>query len=97
MGEQTYVLPEMTWPEAKEALARAELALAPVGSFEQHGPHGAFELDTGRAAGFGKLLAACLRRRNVAGDGVGPAQGTPRGIDGRSIQGLPLPAPGKGF
>jgi creatinine amidohydrolase len=47
----------MTWPEAEVALVRAEVALIPVGSFEQHGPHGTFELDTGRAYGFGKLLA----------------------------------------
>jgi creatinine amidohydrolase len=53
----------MTWPEAKEALAQAEVALVPVGSFEQHGPHGTFELDTGRAVGFGELLAARLHPR----------------------------------
>ena len=58
MTNRAHILPEMTWPEAKEALALAELALIPVGSFEQHGPHGTFEVDTGRAYGFGKLLAA---------------------------------------
>ena len=63
MKENAHILPEMTWPEAKEALAQAELALLPVGSFEQHGPHGTFELDTGRAVGFGKLLAARLYPR----------------------------------
>jgi creatinine amidohydrolase len=61
--DKAYVLPEMTWPEAKEALARAELVLVPVGSFEQHGPHGTFELDTGRAVGFGRLLATRLYPR----------------------------------
>ena len=58
MNEKAYILPEMTWPEAKEALARARVALVPVGSFEQHGPNGTFEVATGRAYGFGKLLAA---------------------------------------
>jgi len=29
----------MTWVDAKEALARARVALLPVGSTEQHGPH----------------------------------------------------------
>ena len=58
MTNKAHILPEMTWPEAKEALAQAEVALIPVGSFEQHGPHGTFEVDTGRAYGFGKLLAA---------------------------------------
>jgi len=58
MADKALVLPDMTWPEAKEALAQAQVALVPVGSFEQHGPHGTFEVDTGRAYGFGKLLAA---------------------------------------
>jgi creatinine amidohydrolase len=58
MSSKAHILPEMTWPEAKKALAQAKLALIPVGSFEQHGPHGTFEVDTGRAYGFGKLLAA---------------------------------------
>lgn len=58
MGDKVFVLAEMTWPEAKEALAQARVALVPVGSFEQHGPNGTFEVDTGRAYGFGRLLAA---------------------------------------
>jgi creatinine amidohydrolase len=65
MANDSFILPEMTWPEAKEALAQAEAALIPVGSFEQHGPHGTFELDTGRAYGFGKLLAARMHPRVV--------------------------------
>jgi creatinine amidohydrolase len=58
LESRAFILPDMTWPEAKEALAQAQVALLPVGSFEQHGPHGTLELDTGRAYGFGKLLAA---------------------------------------
>lgn len=58
MEDGAFVLPEMTWPEAKKALALARVGLVPVGSFEQHGPNGTFEVDTGRAYGFGKLLAA---------------------------------------
>jgi creatinine amidohydrolase len=58
MTDKAFILPEMTWYEAKEALAQVKLALLPVGSFEQHGPNGTFEVDTGRAYGFGKLLAA---------------------------------------
>jgi creatinine amidohydrolase len=60
MENGTFVLPEMTWPEAKKALAQAKVGLVPVGSFEQHGPNGTFEVDTGRAYGFGKLLAERL-------------------------------------
>jgi creatinine amidohydrolase len=58
--DNALILAEMTWPEAKEALDQAEVALVAAGSFEQHGPHGTFELDTGRAYGFGKLLATRL-------------------------------------
>jgi creatinine amidohydrolase len=58
MESPAYVLADMTWPEAKAALAQAKVGLVPVGSFEQHGPNGTFELDTGRAYGFGKRLAA---------------------------------------
>jgi creatinine amidohydrolase len=60
----------MTWPEAKEALAQAKIGLVPVGSFEQHGPHGTFELDTGRAYGFGQLLAARLYPQAVLAPAV---------------------------
>jgi creatinine amidohydrolase len=63
--DKAYILPEMTWPEVKAALAQARVALLPVGSFEQHGPNGTFEVDTGRAYGFGKLLAARLHPRAV--------------------------------
>jgi creatinine amidohydrolase len=65
MAQKAFILSEMTWPEAREALAQAKVALVPVGSFEQHGPHGTFEVDTGRAHGFGRLLAAWLYPRAV--------------------------------
>jgi creatinine amidohydrolase len=68
---RAFILPEMTWPEAKEALAQAKVALIPVGSFEQHGPNGTFELDTGRAYGFGKLLAARMCPQAVLAPAVG--------------------------
>ena len=32
-------LANLTWPEAKEAISRARVALLPIGSTEQHGPH----------------------------------------------------------
>ena len=70
MTRDAYILPEMTWPQAREALAQAKLGLVPVGSFEQHGPHGTFELDTGRAYGFGRLLAARLYPRAILAPAV---------------------------
>jgi creatinine amidohydrolase len=38
------VLATLSWPEAESALATARLALLPIGSLEQHGPH--LTLDT---------------------------------------------------
>ncbi len=70
MEDPAYILGEMTWPEAKAALAEAKVGLVPVGSFEQHGPNGTFELDTGRAYGFGKLLAARMYPQAVLAPAV---------------------------
>ncbi|HEX9638979.1 MAG TPA: creatininase family protein [Acidobacteriota bacterium] len=42
--EERFLLREMSWVEAREALKRSEVALLPVGSIEQHGPH--LPLDT---------------------------------------------------
>ncbi len=40
-----YDMERMTWPEVRDALADAELAILPVGSQEQHGPHMALSVD----------------------------------------------------
>jgi creatinine amidohydrolase len=61
----SFILSEMTWQDARDALARAELAIIPTGSFEQHGPHMTFEVDTARAYEFSKLLAAELYPRVI--------------------------------
>jgi creatinine amidohydrolase/Fe(II)-dependent formamide hydrolase-like protein len=34
-----YLWGEMTWPEAKKRFGQVDIALLPVGSIEQHGPH----------------------------------------------------------
>jgi creatinine amidohydrolase len=34
-----YDLQQMTWPEIKDALTSARLAIVPIGAHEQHGPH----------------------------------------------------------
>ena len=36
---RSYLLKELTWPEAEKRLAEVDVALLPVGSIEQHGPH----------------------------------------------------------
>lgn len=50
-------LARLTWPEANEALERARLALVPVGSCEQHGPHLTLDTDIAIAAAFARRLA----------------------------------------
>ena len=60
-----YILSEMTWPEMKEALSKIELAIVPIGAFEQHGPFMTFPVDSERANGFGKILAQRLYPRVV--------------------------------
>jgi creatinine amidohydrolase/Fe(II)-dependent formamide hydrolase-like protein len=36
---KSYLLRELTWPEAQKRFAEVDVALLPVGSIEQHGPH----------------------------------------------------------
>jgi creatinine amidohydrolase/Fe(II)-dependent formamide hydrolase-like protein len=43
-GARDYLWAELTWPDAKRRLAEVDVALLPVGSIEQHGPH--LPLDT---------------------------------------------------
>jgi creatinine amidohydrolase/Fe(II)-dependent formamide hydrolase-like protein len=43
-ARSAYLLGELTWPEAQKRLRRVDVALLPVGSIEQHGPH--LPLDT---------------------------------------------------
>jgi creatinine amidohydrolase/Fe(II)-dependent formamide hydrolase-like protein len=83
MTDRALILPDMTWPEAQEALAQAKVALVPVGSFEQHGPSGTSELDTGRAYGFGRPLAP----RTVTNDALAPGE----------FKGRPYPLLGEGY
>jgi creatinine amidohydrolase/Fe(II)-dependent formamide hydrolase-like protein len=40
----SYLLAELTWPEARRRFKEVDIALLPVGSIEQHGPH--LPLDT---------------------------------------------------
>ncbi|MBI5301563.1 MAG: creatininase family protein [Chloroflexi bacterium] len=62
---KSLILSQMTWEDARDALEKVELAIIPTGSFEQHGPHMTFEVDTARAVAFGKLLAERLHPRVI--------------------------------
>jgi creatinine amidohydrolase len=53
-------LARLTWPEAGDALERARLALVPVGSCEQHGPHLTLDTDIAIASAFARRLAEDL-------------------------------------
>jgi hypothetical protein len=44
VGHQRYLWGELTWPDAQERFQQVDIALLPVGSIEQHGPH--LPLDT---------------------------------------------------
>ncbi|MEW6545938.1 MAG: creatininase family protein [Bacillota bacterium] len=59
-GEQALVLHDLTWTELKEYLPGIKVAIVPVGSTEQHGPHMTFATDTVRAYEFSRRLAARL-------------------------------------
>lgn len=50
-------LARLTWPEARDALEQARLALVPVGSCEQHGPHLTLDTDIAIASAFARRLA----------------------------------------
>jgi creatinine amidohydrolase len=52
-----HIMEEMTWPEVRDALAEARLAILPVGSCEQHGPHLALSVDIASAEAFARQLA----------------------------------------
>jgi creatinine amidohydrolase len=57
------VMPELarlTWQEARDAIDRAKLALLPVGSCEQHGPHLTLDTDIAVARGLAGRLATDL-------------------------------------
>ena len=53
-------LANLTWEEARDAIGRARLALLPVGSCEQHGPHLALDTDMAVAQGLTERLATDL-------------------------------------
>ncbi|MGI6632333.1 MAG: creatininase family protein [Bacillota bacterium] len=63
-------LPEMTWPELKDALPKVKMAIIPVGSHEQHGPHGTFQFDTACSTEFSLLLGERLYPEVVVAPGV---------------------------
>src|SRR5919199_1414673 len=65
MAEPGIQLANMTWPEARDALAAAEVVIVPTGSIEQHGPGMVLRTDTTIAVAVAERVADRLRPRAV--------------------------------
>lgn len=63
-------LARLTWVDAKAALARARVALVPVGATEQHGPHMTLDTDTAIAEAFSRRMADALGDAAIVGPTV---------------------------
>lgn len=55
------LLAEMTWPEVRERLSKTDIALVPIGSTEQHGPHLPLQTDTFIAYEIAKRAAEMVK------------------------------------
>jgi creatinine amidohydrolase len=58
-------LSRLTWSDAEKALAVAKLAIVPVGSLEQHGPHLALDTDLAVAEALARRLDSDLGRDSL--------------------------------
>lgn len=68
--QQSMYLHDLTWPELKELLPQVKLAIIPVGSTEQHGPHGCFDYDAAGSREFSRRLAARLYPNALVAPGI---------------------------
>jgi creatinine amidohydrolase/Fe(II)-dependent formamide hydrolase-like protein len=63
-GRLSYLWGELTWPEAEIRFQEVDIALLPVGSVEQHGPHLPLDTDAFDADYLAKRIAeACSKPR----------------------------------
>lgn len=69
-GAPSRELSRLTWQQARDALGRARVALVPIGSCEQHGPHMTLDADLAIATGFAGRLADALGDDAVVCPGV---------------------------
>jgi creatinine amidohydrolase/Fe(II)-dependent formamide hydrolase-like protein len=56
--DASFLLGELTWPEAQERFRQVDIALLPVGAIEQHGPHLPLDTDAFDADYLAKRVAA---------------------------------------
>src|SRR5688572_23005760 len=59
-------LADLTWPEAREWLARLPIGLLPIGAIEAHGPHLPLDTDVIIATATAARAARRLNERNVS-------------------------------
>jgi len=55
---QNFILQQLTWPEAQKRFKEVDIALLPVGSTEQHGPHLTLDTDSFDAEYLARQVAA---------------------------------------
>ena len=72
MDQQTpsMYLPDLTSPEVEKLLPGVKLAIIPVGSTEQHGPHGCLDYDAAGSREFSKRLAQRLYPQVLVAPGI---------------------------
>ena len=63
-------LHDLTWPEVRDLLPEVKMAIIPVGSTEQHGPHGCFDYDAAGSREFSKRLAMRLFPHVLVAPGI---------------------------
>ncbi len=60
-GARPWMLGELTWPDAQKRFREVDIALLPVGSIEQHGPHLPLDVDSFDAEYFAQAVGAACR------------------------------------
>jgi len=63
-------LHDLTWPEVRDLLPEIKMAIIPVGSTEQHGPHGCFDYDAAVSREFSKRLGLRLFPHVLVAPGI---------------------------
>ncbi len=64
-SEPSVLLADMTWPEARDAIQAAQVAIIPVGSTEQHGPGMTVSTDIVMAAAVAERVAQAMAPRAI--------------------------------
>lgn len=63
-------LHDLTWTEIRDLLPQVRMAIIPIGSTEQHGPHGCLDYDASGSREFSRRLALRLFPRALVAPGI---------------------------